>query len=492
MNTTMLLKQEILKVGYYAWYFEARSADGQLPGTGAEWRTIRCPFHQDSHRSLRVHLSKGCWICMAGCGKGDLFSFHAKVLGVDAKTEFPKVVESLAGELGIDMTKVDATASPSAAAAGAAAPVETPKWAGFEDAGTFLSKDGDAGVPYLFEELVPYRAITVIGGLPKSGKSWLSIDLAIALAAGQPFLGKALGGTYSRAGIICEEDVRQEIQKRIWWLARGRGIDPRDLHERLFVSAQSGFRLDDPKMAVTLLDWIKKLQLDVVVFDPIRRLHGMNENDSTEMQKVFTVLRQVAKETTVIVVAHTRKHNGEGSTPGHLLRGSGDLWALARAVLGVKRNNEVMTIEADGNYVTSNDPLRLAFVVEENADGTKVARFDRDQQSAGGVVDLDAQILQAIEEAGGLTTTQLRERGFAGHGALDKALADLYTAGKLRKEVVVTQDRKGRNRPQELWMLAKPDATVVDGMLVRVEPDVVDSKPLNGTGSTALVLTVPF
>ena len=63
--------------------------------------------------------------------------------------------------------------------------------------------------------------------------------------------------------------------------------------------------------------------------------------------------------TTVVMIAHTRKHGTEGgnSSPGHLLRGSGDLWALARSVVGVRLNKGVTTIEAEGNYVTNNEPV---------------------------------------------------------------------------------------------------------------------------------------
>ena len=44
---TSTLKDEIKNLGYYAWYFSERSADGELHGTAEDWRTIKCPWHND-------------------------------------------------------------------------------------------------------------------------------------------------------------------------------------------------------------------------------------------------------------------------------------------------------------------------------------------------------------------------------------------------------------------------------------------------------------
>lgn len=49
------------------------------------WAQARCPFHEDQAASLSVHLSnpRGGWKCFAGCGGGDLVSFHMRLTGLD-------------------------------------------------------------------------------------------------------------------------------------------------------------------------------------------------------------------------------------------------------------------------------------------------------------------------------------------------------------------------------------------------------------------------
>lgn len=47
------------------------------------WAQGRCPFHEDHDASLSVNLSsaRGGWRCFAGCGAGDLVSFHERLSG---------------------------------------------------------------------------------------------------------------------------------------------------------------------------------------------------------------------------------------------------------------------------------------------------------------------------------------------------------------------------------------------------------------------------
>jgi len=50
----------------------------------AGWAQAHCPFHEDRHASLSVRLSgRGNWRCFAGCGSGDLISFHMRRTGLN-------------------------------------------------------------------------------------------------------------------------------------------------------------------------------------------------------------------------------------------------------------------------------------------------------------------------------------------------------------------------------------------------------------------------
>ncbi|WP_269791009.1 CHC2 zinc finger domain-containing protein [Stenotrophomonas sp. Iso1] len=43
------------------------------------WAQGQCPFHEDLNASLSVNFSHGGWKCFAGCGSGDLITFHMRL-----------------------------------------------------------------------------------------------------------------------------------------------------------------------------------------------------------------------------------------------------------------------------------------------------------------------------------------------------------------------------------------------------------------------------
>ncbi|MDC8637048.1 CHC2 zinc finger domain-containing protein [Xanthomonas hortorum] len=64
-------------------YYRAHVAKlGKAHGNG--WAQGRCPFHEDGTASLSVNLSQPCgfWKCFAGCGSGDMVTFHMKRSGL--------------------------------------------------------------------------------------------------------------------------------------------------------------------------------------------------------------------------------------------------------------------------------------------------------------------------------------------------------------------------------------------------------------------------
>lgn len=69
--------------------------------------------------------------------------------------------------------------------------------------------------PALIDGIIP-KGMTVIGGPSKIGKSWMALDLAIAVASGGEFLGRQV----RQAGVLylCLEDTEQRIQNRMYQL----------------------------------------------------------------------------------------------------------------------------------------------------------------------------------------------------------------------------------------------------------------------------------
>lgn len=67
--------------------YYAAGLDRMTRANGAGYAQARCPFHEDGNASLSVNLAgKGGWMCFAGCGTGDMVSFHMRRHGCDFKS----------------------------------------------------------------------------------------------------------------------------------------------------------------------------------------------------------------------------------------------------------------------------------------------------------------------------------------------------------------------------------------------------------------------
>lgn len=50
---------------------------------GGEWKNAVCPFHNDTHPSLRVRLDTGGFRCMVcGAHGGDVLAYHQQITGL--------------------------------------------------------------------------------------------------------------------------------------------------------------------------------------------------------------------------------------------------------------------------------------------------------------------------------------------------------------------------------------------------------------------------
>jgi hypothetical protein len=179
---------------------------------------------------------------------------------------------------------------------------------------------------WLVDGLWPEKAVGFIGGPPKAMKSWLTLDMAISLATGKPFLGR----TIRRPGPVLYflgEDFRGDVHERADRLLAGAGLTREALKRRLYFSEGLGSLEQGQRV---LLDAVKELEPIMVILDPLARfLTDAEENSASEMRPINNfVRRDLAREaqTAVCIVHHTNKGDGN-------LRGTSDLRALSETML---------------------------------------------------------------------------------------------------------------------------------------------------------------
>lgn len=192
-----------------------------------------------------------------------------------------------------------------------------------------------ASQAWLVERLFPRHGVAIIAGIPKARKSWLALDVALAVASGQPLLGAR---RVERGPVlyIALEDQEEDIRSRLLALGAGRGLSPEQLATQpLWICAQSQLNLVEPEtLHATIARGLMALQrshphelrFSLIVIDPLRDAHNANEDSSTEMRGVLRTLRDLQRAFggLVLLPHHLSKGSGrQGGSDWDKVRGSG-------------------------------------------------------------------------------------------------------------------------------------------------------------------------
>jgi hypothetical protein len=243
---------------------------------------------------------------------------------------------------------------------------------------------------WLIEGLWGAGAVGVIGGAPKSAKSWLALEMATAVASGRAALGRYAVGTPGPALVYAAEDDPVQVRERLEHLARARGADFERLDVRLILESQ--LRLDRPQDLGRLRATLEEHRPRLLVLDPYVRLQcGVNENDATEVSVILGALRELSRtfQMAIALVHHTRK--GGAEDPGEGLRGSGDFWAWGDSNLYVRRRREAILLSIEHRAAASPPPVSLALVTEPGPVRLEIQETVAEPSLADRIVELLAQ-----------------------------------------------------------------------------------------------------
>jgi hypothetical protein len=237
------------------------------------------------------------------------------------------------------------------------------------------------GARWLVTGLVTRGAVGVLGGEPKTVKTWAATELALANATGTSAFGEFFAQE-GRVAYFYAEDLDVQARNRIRALCAGAGRTlPRG---RLYLRPRGTFldvtRNEDLAWLVGSCRRIG--QLELLVLDPLRDIHSGEEDKSDSMRNVMRRLRVLAEllGCAVLVVHHAPKATKDTSTrrAGQNLRGSGAIHGAIDAGLyftdttddGSNVFRNVVTSQIKG--ARSAGRFELELTVEDDANGEAV------------------------------------------------------------------------------------------------------------------------
>jgi hypothetical protein len=197
----------------------------------------------------------------------------------------------------------------------------------FEAAADFIAQ-ADKPVDWLITGLATRLGVVGIAAEPKAAKTWVGLDLAMAVATGSEALGEFQTHAPGHVALFCAEDDRASLARRLRSLGAGRGLDPALAVERIHIISRETLDLDEPESAADLIAAARSIghPLSLLVLDPLRDLHSVDENDSTGMARVMGSIRAIRDilQCTVAFIHHAAKATKDNADrrEGQKMRGS--------------------------------------------------------------------------------------------------------------------------------------------------------------------------
>jgi hypothetical protein len=210
-----------------------------------------------------------------------------------------------------------------------------------------LLEESDAEVEWLVDGLLPRAGLAILAGDPKSFKSMLALEIAVAVSsAADGIVGRSL--LHGPVLFVEEEGSRGKFRDRLRSMLHAIEQDPPD---NLYCAMHAGVRLDDAASMAALEELVNGVRPVLVVFDPLAAIHGAGESKNDEMARVLRPLARLAarNQFLALVIHHTTKPQADrkGTRLAQRIRGAGELAAVGDANIIMDREDERVRVRAE-------------------------------------------------------------------------------------------------------------------------------------------------
>lgn len=208
-------------------------------------------------------------------------------------------------------------------------------------------------VVWLWEPYIPRRKITILGGDPGQGKTFITTAISAAISRGEPLPGQGTADAEPANVLMLtgEDDPGDTIKPRLMSLEADQTRIA--LYDRMMVFDSNGLQK---------LRWlVEEVSPRLIVIDPIVAYLGakMDMNRSNEVRPIFQALGEIARDfdAGILVVRHMRKTPAGQKSGKAIYNGMGsiDFTASVRSELQVDEDKH--GIRYLNHIKTNNGPL---------------------------------------------------------------------------------------------------------------------------------------
>jgi RecA-family ATPase len=226
---------------------------------------------------------------------------------------------------------------------------------------------------WLLTEFLPKKIVASIIAAGGTGKSFLAMHIAVALAAGSSLFSKYIASTPNKVIFISGEDDKTELQRRLHSVTQGmppnliksissniQFIDLADSFELFTYKPPSG-EVNMTTVPVDLVNAIKQKlgdEVGLVIVDPVSRFRGGEENSAGDTTRFVQALQYIRDQlsATVLTLHHVNKGAKTNGSTQNNARGSS---AFIDGVRLVYELNAISEEEVKKHYDSSGIIPRL-------------------------------------------------------------------------------------------------------------------------------------
>jgi hypothetical protein len=275
------------------------------------------------------------------------------------------------------------------------------------------------------------QAVGIVGGEPKCCKSFLALDLAVAVASGTACLRRFPVARPGRVLLYAAEDALHVVRRRLEGICAAAGCELAELDVHVITAAT--LRIDQVADRERLEHTIAELKPRLLILDPFVRLHRIDENTSGEVAPLLAYLRTLQRQhqLAVLVVHHARKSAGR-MRAGQALRGSSEFHAWGDSNLYLRRSGGELNLTVEHRAAPSPPTIGLALAQRGDALALEIASPVATPAAAPAPMPIDERITAAITAANRpLPIGELRALCRVRNGTLYERLTALTDSGQI-------------------------------------------------------------
>jgi hypothetical protein len=290
-------------------------------------------------------------------------------------------------------------------------------------------------IPWLIQDLWTDEAVGILGGEPKCCKSFLALDLALAVASGAPCLRHFPVRRSGPVLLFPAEDSLSIVRRRLEGIAAAAQVSLAELPLHIITAAS--LRLDLTLDCQRLASTVETFRPLLLVLDPFIRLHQRDENEASQIAPLLGFLRQLQRQFHLaVLLVHHAKKDGASLRPGQALRGSSELHGWGDSNLYLRRQREQLTLTVEHRAAPSLDPIPVQLTQQGTALAlTTIDPSTRPSQNITPPLSPQQRVLQALTQIHQpISVQQLRQRCRLRTSTVCEVLQALCAQGQVRRQ----------------------------------------------------------